>query len=74
LPTIGDNYIKSMPIKNNRISKNMFKNAALVYEDFKNKNEEIYLSENNLESKLINVVKPLSQKFATETFNNILKH
>lgn len=74
MPTIGDNYIKSVPIKNNRISKNIFKNVALVSEDFKNKNEEIYLSENNLESKLINVVKPLSQKVATETFNNILKH
>jgi len=60
-------------LKNNRSSKNIFKNVALVSEDFKNKNEEIYLSENNLESKLTNAVSPLSQKVATETLNNILK-
>ncbi len=60
-------------LKNNRSSKNIFKNVALVSEDFKNKNEEIYLSENNLESKLTNAVNPLSQKVATETLNNILK-
>jgi FkbM family methyltransferase len=60
-------------LKNNRSSKNIFKNVALVSEDFKNKNEEIYLSENNLESKLTNIANPLSQKVATETLNNILK-
>ena len=60
-------------LKNNRSSKNIFRNVALVSEDFKNKNEEIYLSENNLESKLTNAVSPLSQKVATETLNNILK-
>jgi len=60
-------------LKNNRSSKNIFKNVALVSEDFKNKNEEIYLSENNLESKLTNAVNPLSQKVATETLNKILK-
>jgi FkbM family methyltransferase len=60
-------------LKNNRSSKNIFRNVALVSEDFKNKNEEIYLSENNLESKLTNTVSPLSQKVATETLNNILK-
>ena len=60
-------------LKNNRSSKNIFRNVALVSEDFKNKNEEIYLSENNLESKLTNAVNPLSQKVATETLNNILK-
>ena len=54
-------------------STNIFKNVALVSEDFKNKNEEIYLSENNLESKLTNAVNPLSQKVATETLNKILK-
>jgi FkbM family methyltransferase len=60
-------------LKNNRSFKNIFKNVALVSEDFKNKNEEIYLSEKNLESKLTNIVNPLSQKVATETLNNILK-
>jgi FkbM family methyltransferase len=60
-------------LKNNRSSKNIFKNVALVSEDFKNKNEDIYLIENNLESKLTNAVNPLSQKVATETLNNILK-
>jgi FkbM family methyltransferase len=60
-------------LKNNRSFKNIFKNVALVSEDFKNKNEEIYLSENNLESKLTNAVNPLSQKVATETLNKILK-
>jgi FkbM family methyltransferase len=60
-------------LKNNRSSKNIFRNVALVSEDFKNKNEEIYLSENNLESKLTNIANPLSQKVATETLNNILK-
>ena len=60
-------------LKNNRSSKNIFRNVALVAEDFKNKNEEIYLSENNLESKLTNIANPLSQKVATETLNNILK-
>ena len=60
-------------LKNNRSFKNIFKNVALVSEDFKNKNEEIYLSENNLESKLTNIANPLSQKVATETLNNILK-
>lgn len=60
-------------LKNNRSSKNIFRNVALVSEDFKNKNEEIYLSENNLESKLTNIANPLSQKIATETLNNILK-
>ena len=60
-------------LKNNRSSKNIFKNVALVSEDFKNKNEEIYLSENNLESKLTNVKNPINQKVVTETLNNILK-
>ena len=60
-------------LKNNRSSKNIFRNVALVSEDFKNKNEEIYLSENNLESKLTNIANPFSQKVATETLNNILK-
>jgi FkbM family methyltransferase len=60
-------------LKNNRSSKNIFRNVALVSEDFKNKNEEIYLCENNLESKLTNTVNTLSQKVATETLNNILK-
>jgi FkbM family methyltransferase len=60
-------------LKNNRSSKNIFKNVALVSEDFKNKNEEIYLSENNLESKLTNVKNPTNQKVVTETLNNILK-
>ncbi len=60
-------------LKKNRSSKNIFENVALVSEDFKNKNEEIYLSEYNLESKLTNIANPLSQKVATETLNNILK-
>jgi FkbM family methyltransferase len=60
-------------LKNNRSSKNIFRNVALVSEDFKNKNEEIYLSENNLESKLTNIANPFSQKVAAETLNNILK-
>jgi FkbM family methyltransferase len=60
-------------LKNNRSSKNIFKNVALVSEDFKNKNEDIYLIENNLESKLTNISSSLSQKVTTETLNNILK-
>jgi|LakMenE18May11ns_1017448.scaffolds.fasta_scaffold9582178_1 FkbM family methyltransferase len=60
-------------LKKNRSSKNIFKNVALVSEDFKNKNEEIYLTKNNLESKLTNVFTPLNQKVVIETLNNILK-
>ena len=60
-------------LKNNRSSKNIFKNVALVSEDFKNKNEEIYLIENNLESKLTNDKNSINQKVVTETLNNILK-
>jgi FkbM family methyltransferase len=60
-------------LKNNRSSKNIFKNVALVSEDFKNKNKELYLSDNNLESKLINNNNPLNQKVVTKTLNNILK-
>ena len=60
-------------LKKNRSSKNIFKNVALVSEDFKNKNEEIYLTKNNLESKLTNVFTPLNQKVFIETLNNILK-
>jgi FkbM family methyltransferase len=60
-------------LKKNRSSKNIFKNVALVSEDFKNKNEEIYLTKNNLESKLTNVYNSINQKVATETLNNILK-
>ena len=60
-------------LKNNRSSLNIFKNVALVSEDFKNKNEEIYLSENNLESKLTNDKNSINQKVVTETLNNILK-
>ena len=60
-------------LKKNRSSKNIFKNVALVSEDFKNKNEEIYLTKNNLESKLTNVCTFPNQKVVTETLNNILK-
>ena len=60
-------------LKKNRSSKNIFKNVALVSEDFKNKNEEIYLTKNNLMSKLTNVFTPLNQKVVIETLNNILK-
>ena len=70
---IEPNKISFKNLKNNRSSKNIFRNVALVSEDFKNKNELIYLCENNLESKLTNTVNPLSQKVATETLNNILK-
>ena len=60
-------------LKKNRSSKNIFKNVALVSEDFKNKNEEIYLIKNNLNSKLTNVCTSFNQKVVTETLNNILK-
>jgi FkbM family methyltransferase len=70
---IEPNQTSFKNLKNNRSFKNIFKNVALVSEDFKNKNEEIYLSENNLESKLTNIANPLNQKVATETLNNILK-
>ena len=60
-------------LKKNRSSKNIFKNVALVSEDFKNKNEEIYLTKKNLESKLTNVCTFPNQKVVTETLNNILK-
>jgi FkbM family methyltransferase len=70
---IEPNKTSFINLKKNRSSKNIFKNVALVSEDFKNKNEEIYLSENNLESKLTNIANPFSQKVTTETLNNILK-
>jgi FkbM family methyltransferase len=58
-------------LKNNRSSRNIFKNVALVSEEFKNK--EIYLSDNNLESKLTNINNSNNQKVETETLSNILK-
>jgi FkbM family methyltransferase len=70
---IEPNQTSFKNLKNNRSYTNIFKNVALVSEDFKNKNEEIYLSENNLESKLTNIANPLNQKVTTETLNNILK-
>jgi len=60
-------------LKNNRSSKNIFKNVALVSEEFKNKNKEIYLSENNLEGKLTDFNKSTNQKVEIETLSNILK-
>jgi FkbM family methyltransferase len=70
---IEPNKTSFLNLKNNRSSKNIFKNVALVSEDFKNKNKEIYLSDNNLKSKLTNNNNPLNQKVVTETLNNILK-
>jgi FkbM family methyltransferase len=60
-------------LKKNRSSKNIFENVALVSEESKIKNKEIYLTENNLESKLTNIKGSANQQVTIETLNNILK-
>ena len=59
-------------LKKNRSTKNIFENVALVSEDFKIKNKEIYLTNNNLTSKLT-VCPNNNIKVFTSTLNNILK-
>jgi FkbM family methyltransferase len=60
-------------LKNNRSSRNFFKNVALVSGDLKKKNEKLYLSKNNLESKLTNIYTSASQEVITDTLTNILQ-
>ena len=60
-------------LKNNRSSRNFFKNVALVSENLKKKNEKFYLNKNNLESKLTNVYNSASQEVVTDTLSNILQ-
>ena len=62
-------------LKKNRSPSNIFENVALVSEDFKIKNKEIYLSNNNLESKIKNKKSLGDEEINTDTLNNILsKH
>ena len=62
-------------LKNNRSSRNIFVNAALVSGDFKNKKKKFFLSNNNLESKIKNKKSLGDEEINTDTLNNILsKH
>ena len=57
-------------LKKNRSSKNIFENVALVSESFSKK---IYLTNNNLESKITGNLNNSNIEVFTSTLNNILK-
>ena len=57
----------------NRSPNNIFENVALVSEDFKIKNKEIFLTDNNLLSQLIDNPSEKNMKVFTSTLNDILK-
>lgn len=57
-------------LKKNRSSKNIFENVALVSESF---DKKIYLTNNNLESKLTDNPDNCSIEVFTQTLNDILK-
>jgi len=57
-------------LKKNRSSKNIFENVALVSESF---NKKLYLTNNNLESKITGNHNNRNIEVLTSTLNNILK-
>ena len=70
---IEPNKKKFQELKRNRSSRNIFVNAALVSKKFKLSNKKIYLTNDNLESKVTNVYNPSCEKVYADTLGNILK-
>ena len=61
-------------LKKNRSSKNIFENVALASENFIKRRKKIYMTENNLNSKITNVKNAAKTKEVTvTTLTNILK-